>query len=184
LDGQTLVRIDRNELKLPHLLLVIGLTISVPGHADSPTIKTPSPVIYLADNLDEKDNLGWCIDTIGRGFAERLHAHSCKPRGGDVQFSYDLQTKLIKSVAFPDYCMVNRPDSQSTFGLETCDPNMPEQLFTYEVSKQEIRPANNSELCVVTGPQSRSAGPFMSRALVLADCAKTDDAFKQWIIVE
>ncbi|NRB29925.1 MAG: hypothetical protein HRU27_04945, partial [Rhizobiaceae bacterium] len=67
----------------------------VPALAADPDLKTPSPVIYLADNLDEKDNLGWCIDTVGRGLSDRLHAHSCKPRGGDVQFKFDAQTGQI-----------------------------------------------------------------------------------------
>ena len=48
--------------------------------ASEANIKTPSPVIHLKDNLDETDGLGWCIDTVGRGYAETLHAHSCKPQ--------------------------------------------------------------------------------------------------------
>ena len=74
--------------KLVFTLFFIVLNIkSIFG--TEPYIKTPSPVIYLENNLDEKDNLGYCLDTIGRGFADKLHAHSCKPRGGDVQFRYD-----------------------------------------------------------------------------------------------
>ena len=69
-----------------------------------PQIRTPLPVIYLEDNLDEKDNLGYCIDTVGRGFAEKLHAHSCKPRGGDVQFKYDNDEKRIQSATFEGKC--------------------------------------------------------------------------------
>ena len=68
--------------------------------SNPPILQTPSPVIYLADNLDEKDQLGYCIDTRGRGFNEELHAHSCKPRGGDVQFSYNKETLQICSVEF------------------------------------------------------------------------------------
>ncbi|WP_159020052.1 hypothetical protein [Algibacter sp. L3A6] len=56
---------------------------------NAPIIQTPAPLIHLADNLDEQDELGWCIDTQGNGFAENLHAHSCKPDGGDVQFYYN-----------------------------------------------------------------------------------------------
>ncbi len=52
--------------------------------AEPPQLQTSAPVIFLADNLDEQDKLGWCIDTQGRGFSERLHAHSCKPQGGNV----------------------------------------------------------------------------------------------------
>ena len=68
-----------------------------------PQIRTPLPVIYLEDNLDEKDNLGYCIDTVGRGFAEKLHAHSCKPRG--VMFS--LNTIKMKKGYNPQLLKVN-----------------------------------------------------------------------------
>lgn len=167
------------------LAVLMGLWTTVAmGHAAEPEIKTPSPVIYLAQNLDEKDNLGWCIDTLGRGFAERLQAHSCKPRGGDVQFQFDDQTGLIRSVEFNDFCMVNRPDAKTIFGLENCNSDLPEQRFSYDSVSQEIKPSNEPESCVVVGEQSRSAGPFMSRVLLLADCEKTDLAFKQWVIVD
>jgi hypothetical protein len=56
--------------------------------SEPPEVKTPAPVIFLADNLNEPEKLGWCIDTKGRGFSEVLHAHSCKPHGGDVQFLF------------------------------------------------------------------------------------------------
>ena len=56
---------------------------------------------------DEADDLGWCIDTIGRGMSDRLHAHSCKPRGGDVQFRLSETTGQIASVAFEGKCMAN-----------------------------------------------------------------------------
>ena len=68
--------------------------------SNPPILQTPSPVIYLADNLDEQDQLGYCIDTRGRDFNEELHAHSCKPKGGDVQFSYNKETLQICSVEF------------------------------------------------------------------------------------
>ena len=68
--------------------------------ASTPNLKTPAPVIYLEDNLDEKDQLGYCIDTKGRGFGEKLHAHSCKPRRGDVQFRYDSENGRIESETF------------------------------------------------------------------------------------
>ena len=86
------------------ILLLLFIPIVSFGQK-SPILQTPSPVIYLADNLDEQDQLGYCIDTRGRGFNEKLHAHSCKPRGGDVQFLYKKETLQICSVAFPGYCI-------------------------------------------------------------------------------
>ena len=67
-------------------LLTIFFCYSSLVLAVSPNLQTPSPVIYLSDNLDEERNLGYCLDPRGRGFSERLHAHSCTPRGGDEQF--------------------------------------------------------------------------------------------------
>ena len=64
--------------------LAFLVCLAASAYAAPPDLQTPAPVVYLADNLDEQDKLGWCIDTVGRGFGERLHAHSCKPRGGDV----------------------------------------------------------------------------------------------------
>ena len=68
------------------MLLVLPLT----GKAEEPAIQTQGTVIYLADNLNEEAKLGWCIDTQGRGFSDKLHSHSCKPTGGDTQFSFCL----------------------------------------------------------------------------------------------
>ena len=53
---------------------------------NAPIIQTPAPLIHLAVNLDEQDELGWCIVTRGNGFAEDLHGHSCKPDVDDFQF--------------------------------------------------------------------------------------------------
>ena len=78
------------------------------ARAEAPLLQSGTPVIYLAENLDEKEQLGWCIDTRGRGFAETLHAHSCKPAGRtakDTQFSYDAESGQIRSVAFEEKCM-------------------------------------------------------------------------------
>ncbi len=37
---------------------------------NKPLIQTEGPIIHLADNLDEPDQLGWCIDTEGRDFSD------------------------------------------------------------------------------------------------------------------
>ncbi|MEM9477813.1 MAG: ricin-type beta-trefoil lectin domain protein [Pseudomonadota bacterium] len=152
--------------------------------AEQPNLQTPSPVIYLADNLDEVDQLGWCIDTLGRGFAERLQAHSCKPQGGDVQFSIDAQTGQIRSVEYPEYCMAHRPNDESTFALATCDATATDQQFVYDSEERTIRTNEDGTNCVSVGENSRSAGPFMSRTLLLTDCATTDEAFKEWVVLQ
>ena len=50
--------------KLVFTLFFIVLNIkSIFG--TEPYIKTPSPVIYLENNLDEKDNPGYSLDVVG-----------------------------------------------------------------------------------------------------------------------
>lgn len=138
-------------------------------------------MIYLADNLDEKDGLGWCIDTLGRGFATDLQTHSCKPQGGDVQFGFEPETGAIRSVAFPEYCVTLRPNGEPTdFGLATCDDASATQRFAYDAQTGALTPKDAPDLCVAAGAASRSAGPFMSRALVLADCNATDASLRRW----
>ncbi len=53
--------------------------------AAPPDLRTAAPVIRLSDNLDEAEGIGWCINTIGRGLSDRLHAHSCKHHVDDLQ---------------------------------------------------------------------------------------------------
>ncbi len=163
--------------------LVAGLSSSV-AVADAPALQSPSPVIYLEDNLDEKDKLGWCIDTKGRGFTEMIHAHSCKPKGGDTQFKFDEATGQLMSVAFDNKCVVlHQPDDPNVpFGLYDCDAEAQTQRFTYDSASMEIRLAADASRCVVVGGASRSAGPFMSRDLVTAPCAETDPLNKRWIV--
>lgn len=157
--------------------LLLGVT---PLHAQPAAVQTPAPVIYLADNLDEKDNLGWCIDTVGRGYAETLHAHSCKPRGGDVQFGYNADSKHIYSVEFTGKCMVILNRGNTTFGLTECDPADPQQQFEFNTVDGEIRVAADGNQCVSVGEASRSAGPFMSRDLILTACSKTAPKQRLW----
>lgn len=154
-----------------------------PALAADPDLKTPSPVIYLADNLDEKDNLGWCIDTVGRGLSDRLHAHSCKPRGGDVQFKFDAQTGQIQSATFDGLCaeLLETATNGVKLGLLDCKDSAL-QAFTFDAASGEFKPKTDAELCLIVAASSRSAGPFMSRDLQLGECAQTEPKFKRWVI--
>lgn len=154
---------------------ILPLLVSTAVFAGSPNISTPSPVIYLSDNLDEADNLGWCVDTQVREFEERLHTHSSKPRGGDMQFGLENETGFIRSVAFPDYCMAYIPNDASTIALVVCNPNGEAQGFEFKVETGEIAFAKNPSLCV-------AVGPFMSRTLDLLSYADTPAARKQWVV--
>ena len=164
---------------LPLLLLAPVAAIAAP-----PVLQTPEPVIYLADNIDEQEELGWCIDTLGRGWSEQLQTHSCKPQGGDVQFAYGRDSRQIMSVEFPGKCAtLHEPAAAGvSFDLLDCSSTSSAQLFSYDAETLEFTPENDRSLCITAGAESRTAGPFMARTLELAPCASTDDAFKQWIV--
>ena len=164
-------------------LLLLSL-VTLPANATPPELKTPEPVIYLADNLDEKDKLGWCIDTLGRGWSEQLQTHSCKPRGGDVQFSYSKESRHIMSVEFPGKCATLHEAAAAgvSFDLLDCLATSAAQLFIYDAESLEFMPEGDRSLCIAAGAESRTAGPFMSRDLELAPCASTDASLKQWVV--
>ena len=167
-------------------LLTIFFCCSSLVLAGSPNLQTLSPVIYLADNLDEERNLGYCLDTRGRGFSERMHAHSCKPRGGDVQFIYQRESSQIRSATFDGKCIVVLGEAKagSKFGLVDCSNKDKLQNFDYVEATSEFRSSMNKSLCVSVGKESRRAGPFMARYLRLSICQSTQPKYKQWLILE
>jgi len=160
-------------------------TVDVTG-ANPPILQTPSPVIYLADNLDEQDQLGYCIDTRGRGFNEKLHAHSCKPRGGDVQFLYKKETLQICSVEFPGYCIEMHGGASKGVSLRLVesDTSSSDQKFIYNEDSGEFVPEEDLTLCLAVGETSAAAGPYMSRSLTLELSSETDVKLKQWVILQ
>ena len=163
---------------------LLSSLVTLSANAATPELQTPAPVIYLADNLDEKDKLGWCIDTLGRGWSEQLQTHSCKPQGGDVQFSYNKETRQIMSVEFQGKCATLHETAAAgvSFDLLDCSATSAAQLFVYNAESLEFMPEGDRSLCIAAGAGSKSAGPFMSRDLELAPCASTDAKLKQWIV--
>ena len=149
-------------------LLLVGVFMGASGSiAAPPDLKTPAPVIHLADNLDEKDQLGYCIDTIGRGFADKLHAHSCIPRGGDVQFQYNSNTQQIESSTFEGKCVeiLGTVSDGSRLGLLDCSKEVSRQKFDYDADLLEFSPQTAHEFCLAVCDQSRNAGPFIARKI-------------------
>ena len=155
-------------------------------NANLPIIQTPSPVIHLADNLDEQDQLGYCIDTRGRGFNVDLHAHSCKERGGDVQFFYNKETLQICSVEFTGYC-IEMPGGAlkgMSLRLVESDTSSTDQKFIYNEDNGEFVSEEDLTLCLAVGETSRAAGTYMARSLTLELSSEKDVKLKQWIILE
>lgn len=151
---------------------------------NAPIIQTPPPIIFLNDNLDEKDKLGWCIDTKGRDLTEQLHAHSCKPAGHDVLFSYDDVSGQIRSATYETKCAeILSADAEVPFGLLDCDANNPAQQFSYNAGTFELHPRGQNDQCISAGAASSAAGPYMSRSLLLTPCKDAPAALKQWTVL-
>ena len=153
-------------------------------NSNAPNIQTPDPIIYLADNLDEQDKLGYCIDTDGKDFSDSLQVHSCKPNGDDVLFYYDEETQQICSATYPGFsaAMIGGPKIGMTISLVKSEPESSEQKFIYYRESGEFRPKENTELCLAAGSDSDDAGPYMSRTLSLQPTKSTDKKLKTWII--
>jgi len=164
----------------------LGLSVAQSALAQAPEIKTVGPIIYLADNLDEEASLGWCIDTDGRELTDLLHAHSCKPSGDDVLFTYSPDRGMIESATYAGLCMAfNAPgNAVNPFGLIACDETDLTQSFAYDEASMEIRLSADTAQCVTVSPTIDNAGPFQSRDLIVAACDTLEPAFKQWVVQE
>jgi hypothetical protein len=168
-------------MKLNTTLIALSLAIIAPqlAQAELPVIQTQGPIIHLADNLNEAQKLGWCIDTEGRCLNDQLHAHSCKPTGEDVRFSFSVDTGIIRSVSYELTCMAySAPDDTvNPFGLLDCVDRDTAQQFTYDDASMEIRYAADPAQCVAVGAIIDDAGPYQSRDLILASCTELEPAF-------
>lgn len=173
-----------SEVKLDAAPDVSAATSSKVVSGNPPIIQTPPPIIFLNDNLDEKDNLGWCFDTKGRGLTEQLHTHSCKPAGDDVLFSYDDVSGQIRSATYENKCaQIVDPNADVPFGLLACDENNPAQKFSYNADTFELHPRGQDNQCIAAGAASAAAGPYMSRSLLLAPCKDVEASLKQWTVL-
>lgn len=177
------------KLLFPLLLISTAMGCASPEpeqsfHPNAPRIQSPDPIIYLADNLDEQDQLGFCIDTDGKGFSDSLQVHSCKPNGDDVLFYYDRETQQICSATYPGFCaaMLGGPQVGMTISLVESDPESPDQKFGYDDATGEFWPTESESLCLAAGSESDDAGPYMSRTLSLQPRASIDKRLKTWVV--
>lgn len=180
--------LSRNAFQLA-CSMAFCVTAFTSATAEPPMLQTNGPIIYLADNLDEKDGLGWCIDTLGRGQSDQLQVHSCKPQSGnsdqnaDVKFAFDASSGEIRSASYENQCMtLLDAGSEVQFGLLDCNSTM-SQRFAYAEETGFISPFEQADFCVVAGAGSRSAGPYMSRDLDLAACNGVDSKLSSWRIL-
>ena len=101
-----------------------------------------------------------------------------------MQFRYDSGAQRIVSATYDGKCATLTAAAVAgvTLGLVDCSKDSAAQVFDYDSQAMEFRPGADKTLCLAAGAASRSAGPYMSRALALAPCSSTDAAFKQWRI--
>ena len=160
--------------------------------AAEPNVPTEAPYIVLNENLDEPNGYGFCLDTYGPGESELMQTHSCQPKtdkgtarndpGHDVRFEYNPETKKISSYAFEGQCMqVLIATGKSEFALLDCSDH-PHQKFVYNKTDKTIRLDKDQNYCVVIDSKTLEAGPWVKRALKLAECGKTETVLKQWLI--
>ena len=175
-----------SKAKISTTFIAASLSLFMPqaSLAEAPNIQTVGPVIHLADNLEEEANLGWCIDTDGRELTDQLHAHSCKPSGDDVLFSFAPDSGMIESATYEGLCMaLSAPENATNpFGLIACDEQDSGQIFAYDAASMEIHLASDATQCLTVAATIDEACPFQSRDLVLGACDALDPSFKQWVI--
>lgn len=171
----------RSTIFIPFLLLP---TLAA---ADVPQLQNTGSIIYLSDNLDEPDMLGYCIDTAGRGQAERVQLHSCKPdtdetMDRDVLFALNIDTGRIEHQEYTGFCLTADPDAaETTFGLVACS-DAEDQKFAFNSESGQIHPAGDDTMCLTAAAESRQAGPFYSRALGLDTCGAVEAPLQSFAV--
>lgn len=173
-------------------VICLLLCATTPALADNPKVPSDVPYIVLADNLDEPNGYGFCLDTAGRGQTDLLQSHSCKPAGkdnagnptpNDTQFLYDAQNMRIESVAYPDMCMQVLISPYTTaFALLDCSGHT-RQKFLYSSDDKTFLMEEDQTMCLSVVSVTEEAGPWSRRDLALASCDETEDALKQWTFV-
>lgn len=170
------------------VVVLATTTVFVHASAEPPMLKASGPIIYLADNLDEENRLGWCIDTIGPGFSEILHSRACSADDGNVEgrdfsFTYDSAAGRITAVSFDGKCVTaNTEGTGSAVGLHDCQSENPAQMFLYDADEMTFHPGGNENICMTAASKSMDHGMVQSRALALRACNEVDAPLRQWLI--
>lgn len=168
--------------------VLAAVTASIQIAAEPPTLRASGPIIYLADNLDEENGLGWCFDTIGPGLSEVIHARACSADDGDVEgrdfsFSYDQVSGRISAETFDGKCVTaNTQGTGPAVGLYDCDPANAAQTFIYDAEKMTLHPGGDASICITAAAQSVDHGMLESRALAVEECNAVNATLREWLI--
>jgi len=159
------------------------------------------PSISVAADLDEPNQLGFCLDIKGFGSGincESLQAHSCKESASDTQFEHVSTTNSIRSVNYDSNCNVNTSPNDracvtvtgnllpnAELGLTSCDESSDNQIFEAKpIAGGHVLRAGGEDtgLCLVVSDTTRAAGRYVARNLFIAVCSQTDNELKTWTI--
>ncbi len=70
--------------------------------------------------------------------------------------------------------LIDPDNNKVPFGLVPCNSDDAGQGFVFDSNTGRIQLQSSPNMCVVVGESSRSAGPFMSRNLLLANCENAE----------
>jgi hypothetical protein len=168
------------------LVLVAAPALQLPAA----THAVKMPYLRPVDNLQEPNNLGFCIDLRGwPGKFTNAQLHSCKPTGGpagggsDQQFVPKAGAIAGRADAAGHCLQAKSASAGSQLDVPKCDSTQPLQQFAW-VRGQLI--LGSTKLCLAASPRLRLAscggtcGSFMARNLELQPCASTPKTLTTW----
>lgn len=160
---------------------------------------TPNPKMMIADNLSEPENYGFCLDLTGWGESTKftnVQLHSCKPDGtrsdggvwGSEQQFFPENDQIVGYTDAAGRCLQAKSAAAgSGFDAGVCNTACGLQSFCFNSDGTITLNNGNSDLCIVAGTDMSKSSTtcstcnnYQSRSLLLADCASTANAYKQW----
>jgi len=153
------------------------------------TLGVQTPYLRIDDNLEEPENLGFCVDLRGWNPVrfEDAQAHSCKPSGGRAGGGTDEEFEprggAIVGRADADGRCLQAKSATAGSGVDVplCDGTEPLQRFSWQAATGTLR-LEASTLCLGVGDSLRAANSFWARDLILAECGTTDAKYITWRI--
>jgi hypothetical protein len=160
--------------------------------------------LKLSDNLEEPQNLGFCIDILGPSWALNcslpLHVHSCKPSSEEPRdMLFELDGNLVRSDRYSASCEYVSNTTENTGCVTVMDASMgdmplgsvmmadcadlPTQQFVYNDTTEAIHLIANDTLCLSAGNESSAAGPvYVKRSLTMVPCGSNSilEAWSMW----
>lgn len=95
-----------------------------------------------------------------------------------------MDSGQIESAGFAGFCVEILDGGTDPFGLVECDASNSTQRFDYDSSTLEFHPRGDTSMCMSVGRESRPAGLWMARDLLLEACDELDARYKSWVIFD